>query len=372
MSPRPVKLNKLGVLMVGAALGGLFAVGLVFQIGLFDGTGSGSQKRALSSLLEDERNTVEVFDASSPSVVNIDPSPSRKDIRWASGQREPGAGTGSGFIWDDSGHIVTNYHVVEESSAVMVTTFDQRRMRAKVVGVDPSKDIAILKCSGEQGNLSPVPLGDDTGLRVGQKVLAIGNPFGLDHTLSAGIVSALDRELETRGGRTIEGVIQTDAAINPGNSGGPLLDTEGRLVGMNTGIVSVSGASAGVGFAVPVSTIERVVPDLIKYGHVRQVKLGIRFLPERVSRRAGIRGLAVGRVMKGSEAEKAGIYGIRRQGAGLTWMGDVVTAADDVPVLNRNDLLNVLDRKQEGDVVVLTLLREGGEVKVRVPFEIER
>ena len=351
-------------LIAGALVGGTVLLLLEGQT-LWGGEDG---KRPLSALLENERNTVTIFEEASRSVVNIDPI----------GEGEGGAvgsadgGKGSGFIWDRAGHIVTNYHVVKDVPTVFVTTSNQNRAPATVIGVDPSKDIAVLRVDEPLSELKPIVLGDDFSLRVGQKVLAIGNPFGLDHTLSEGIVSALDRELETQYGRTIEGVIQTDAAINPGNSGGPLLDSSGEVVGMNTGIVSLSGGSAGVGFAVPISTVRRVVPDLIEVGRVKMVSLPLRFLPERVSRRMGRTGLIVSRVARGSDAERLGVQGTSRRRSGRAWIGDTLIAVDESPIENRNDLLNVLDRKNPGDTVMLRLQGATGVREIRLTLFGER
>ena len=372
MNPPHSSKPRFRVLIFGAALGAfasLFVFGYCPEI--FERFSGEPQKRPLHTLLDTERNTVEIFDEVSASVVNIE-SKKREDNPFSMKVRQVPSGSGSGFVWDSAGHVVTNYHVVEDSREVVVTLSDQRRLTATVVGVDPSKDIAVLYLRLGGTELTPVRLGDDSAIRVGQKVLAIGNPFGLDHTLSTGIVSALDRELETRSGRTIEGVIQTDAAINPGNSGGPLLDSQGEVIGMNTGIVTLTGTSVGVGFAIPVSTIARVVPDLIAYGKVRKAQLGLRFLSERVSVRAGLRGLVVGRVVVDSEAQKSGIRGMKRRESGLAWIGDVVVAADGAEVLNRNDLLNVLDRKEVGDSVLLTISRDGDVIDISVLLEAER
>jgi S1-C subfamily serine protease len=242
---------------------------------------------ARGDLALDEKNTIELFEATSEAVVYITSIELRRNI-FSLNIYEIPQGTGSGFIWDKEGRIVTNYHVIEDANRVEVTLSDHSTWKGIVVGVAPDKDIAVLQISAPPEKLSPIAIGESSNLRVGQKVFAIGNPFGLDHTMTTGIVSALGREIQSATGRTIQDVIQTDAAINPGNSGGPLMDSAGRLIGVNTAIFSPTGASAGIGFAVPVDIVNRVVPEIIKYGRAIRPGLGVSIANESIARRLGI------------------------------------------------------------------------------------
>jgi S1-C subfamily serine protease len=315
--------------------------------------------------VEDEKNTIEVLKRAGASAVFV--TQQRVVVDYFRGRAmEVPTGSGSGFVWDTKGHVVTNFHVVGNAERLTVTFNDQRRFPARVVGVEPRKDIAVLKIDGVK-DLHPVPLPDERyKLEVGQKVIAIGNPFGLDHTVTTGIVSALGREVEGAGGVTIREIIQTDAAINPGNSGGPLLDSSGRLIGMNTMIASPSGAWAGIGFAVPVQTIRRIVPQLIKSGKVETVGLGIRIDPDqRLERRARVRGVILIATMPGGPAEKAGLQGIRQTPDGIV-LGDVITGIDGKRIDDYDDLYNALDGKKPGDRVKLSVLRGERTVEVEV------
>jgi S1-C subfamily serine protease len=273
-------------------------------------------------------------------------------------------GTGSGFIWDARGHIVTNFHVVEGAQEVEAALADGTRRLAKVVGVAPEKDLAVLRLQDPPAGLRPIPVGSSGDLQVGQSVLAIGNPFGLDQTLTTGVVSALGREIQSATRRRISGVIQTDAAINPGNSGGPLLDSAGRLIGVNTAIQSTSGSSAGIGFAVPVDTVNRVVPQLIALGHPVRVDLGFDPLPRNLAVSRDVpRGLVVARVRRGSAADRAGLQGLTRSGRGFA-LGDVIVAVDGSPVRNLDDLLDHLETLPPGARVQLDVLRQGQKVRL--------
>jgi S1-C subfamily serine protease len=321
---------------------------------------------ARGDLAEDERNTIAVFEETAPSVVYITSIEVRRSI-FSLNVHEIPQGTGSGFVWDKEGRIVTNYHVVGDASRVEVTLGDNSVYKGIMVGAAPDKDIAVLQISAPPEALQPIPLGDSQTLMVGQKVFAIGNPFGLDHTITSGIVSALDREITAVTGRTINGVIQTDAAINPGNSGGPLLDSAGRLIGVNTAIYSPSGANAGIGFAVPVDVVNKVVPELIRHGRLIQPGIGVTFASERIAQRLDIKGLLVINVQPGSSAAKAGIRETR-QVMGRIILGDIILAVNGVPVESYDDLRNELDRYQVGEEVTLIILRgeEHAEVKVRL------
>jgi S1-C subfamily serine protease len=280
------------------------------------------------------------------------------------------AGSGSGFVWDQNGHIVTNFHVVDGARALTVRLEGEKSFEAKVVGAEPRKDIAVLKINAPKAELVPIRVAPaKAALEVGQKAIAIGNPFGLDHTLTTGIISALGRQVDGAGGVTIRDMIQTDAAINPGNSGGPLLDSSGQLIGMNTMIFSKSGTSAGIGFAVPSATIARIVPQIIKSGKVEQVGLGIQLDPaQRLERRSGIRGVIVTGVIPGGSAEKAGLRGLTETDQGLV-LGDVITGIDGTRIDDYDALYNTLDGKKAGEKVKVEVLRN--KEKVQVDLELQ-
>jgi S1-C subfamily serine protease len=275
-------------------------------------------------------------------------------------------GTGSGFVWDRLGHVVTNFHVIEGGDTFVVRFADQSEREAKVVGVAPDKDLAVLKIDAAAGSLVPLVPGRSSELQVGQKVLALGNPFGLDHSLTVGVVSALDREIEAPNGRRISEVIQTDAAINPGNSGGPLLDSAGRLIGVNSAIFSPSGASAGIGFAIPVDTVTRLVPQLIRSGRPVQAGIGIVPLSDSYARRLGIEGVVLREVTPGSPADRAGLVGLQRVRFGGIRLGDVIVGVGGKPVRSLNDLLDAFERAGVGETVELRVQRDDSERSVRV------
>lgn len=307
---------------------------------------------SIGSRIEDERNTITIFRGASPSTVFVTQNERVTDF-WSGSSEEVARGSGSGFVWDKLGHIVTNAHVVDGASSLTVTFEDQKTVEARLVGKDPRKDIAVLKVDVPEDVLVPVNVPAKAELEVGQKTIAIGNPFGLDHTLTTGIVSALGRQVGGFGNVTIRDMIQTDAAINPGNSGGPLLDSQGQLIGMNTMIFSKSGSSAGIGFAVPASTISRIVPQLIKNGRVDQLGLGLVPVTQLESR---IKGVVIGNVAEGGPAQAAGLKGMRRVRGGYT-LGDVIVGIDDKKVDNFDDYYNVLDNHKAGDQVKLRVLR---------------
>jgi S1-C subfamily serine protease len=317
--------------------------------------------------IEDERNTISVFRAASPSTVYVTQTRVVVDD-YAGTMEEVPAGSGSGFVWDAQGHVVTNYHVVEKAQSVLVTFQDQKTYPAKVVGVEPRKDIAVLKVEAPAGVLVPTKIPKHVDLEVGQKTIAIGNPFGLDHTLTTGVISALGRQVQGIGNVTIRDMIQTDAAINPGNSGGPLLDSSGQLIGMNTMIYSRTGSSAGIGFAVPVSTVMRVVPQIIKNGKADQLGIGVNVDPlQQLERRFGIHGVVVRAVIPGSPAERSGLKGIQRTPQGFV-LGDVIVAIDEHPVENFDDLYSAVDAHKPGDKVDVKLRR--GEQLVTSKVEV--
>ena len=315
-----------------------------------------------------EKRTIEVFRQASPAVVFITSVSVRRHLLSRNVMAIP-AGTGSGFLWDDQGHVVTNYHVVSEGNAARVTLSDQTTYAAKLVGHAADKDLAVLQIEAPKEQLKTLRVGDSNSIHVGQGTLAIGNPFGLDHTLSTGVVSGLEREIKSRSGRPIFGVIQTDAAINPGNSGGPLLDTRGRLIGINTAIYSPTGASAGIGFAVPVDTIKRIVPQLIEHGDVVRPGLGITFDPQ-LQERAGIQGILVLGVQPGSAADVAGIKATMRDpDSGALILGDIIVDIDGKAVNTQKDLFKHLDDKSVGDEVTMKVKRGEDERDLKVKLK---
>jgi S1-C subfamily serine protease len=276
-------------------------------------------------------------------------------------------GTGSGFIWDAQGHVVTNNHVAVSAPEARVRLNDGRDYRARLVGTSPAHDLAVLRIQVPDRQPPPLPIGQSANLKVGQKAFAIGNPFGLDWTLTTGIVSALGRALPTEDGRVIDHLIQTDAAINPGNSGGPLLDSAGRLIGINTAIYSPSGAYAGVGFAVPVDTVNRVIPQIIAHGKYVRPVLGIEAhdgISQQLAQRLGVKGVAILKVAPGSPAEAAGLKGALVGSDGSLVPGDVITAVDGEPVDSVAKLVNRLDEHKVGETVRLTVYRDGKSVEV--------
>ena len=317
-------------------------------------------------LTPEETRNIGIFHRASASVVNITNIALRRDVFSMDVFQIP-QGTGSGFIWDAEGHIVTNFHVVENASALSVTMADQTEAEATVVGIAPDKDLAVLKVKVKPSQLVPLPLGRSSGLQVGQTVLALGNPFGLDHSLTVGVVSALGRELQSPGGRTIRDVIQTDAAINPGNSGGPLLDSRGRLIGVNSAIYSPSGANAGIGFAVPVDTVRRLVPQLIEHGKPIQAGIGVSLLADQMAQRVGVmKGAVVYEVRGGGPAERAGLEGIRSSRSGRIVLGDVIVAVNGKPVDNGDDLFHTFEAVGVGGRVTLTVRRDDAKRDVNL------
>lgn len=319
----------------------------------------------------DERATIDLFRNARESVVFISTRQRVADF-WTRNVYSVPRGSGSGLVWDEAGHIVTNFHVIQGASEAQIQLADGREFSASLVGVSPQHDLAVLKIGGV-GFTAPVrvPIGTSSDLQVGQSVFAIGNPFGLDWTLTRGIVSALDRSLPNENGPDIRHLIQTDAAINPGNSGGPLLDSAGRLIGLNTAIYSPSGASAGIGFAVPVDTLMRVVPQLISTGRYVRPTLGVESnddINDRLKRASGIAGVFVLRVDPGSAAERAGLTPAQRTRRGVV-PGDIITALNGEPVSRVGDLLARLDDYRVGQTVELTLMRAGKERKVSLELE---
>src|SRR5437588_3926362 len=320
------------------------------------------------SVATDEQNNIEVFRAISPGVVSINTTTRPRGFFDAGGQ-----GAGSGSVIDEQGHILTNFHVVEDADAVTVSFGGDKSYPARVVGRDTDTDIAVLQVNAPRDVLKIVPLGDSDKLVVGQKVLAIGNPFRLDRTLTAGIISGLQLPIQARNGRIIEGAIQTDASINPGNSGGPLLDSQGHMIGINSQILSPDGGgSVGVGFAIPVNIAKRVVPQLIRDGRVVRPKLGI--YPRDVNELRGIRlpveeGVLILQVDPNGSAAAAGLRGLSETEDGDINLGDIITAVDGTKVAGWNDLDNVLDKHQFGDVVQVEVVRGDGQ-RATVPVRL--
>ncbi|MCI0415543.1 trypsin-like peptidase domain-containing protein [bacterium] len=366
------------LLIFGVAIGvilGLVFGGVVLRQwkitdkgGLSDFKSRSSALADETNLLPDEKNTVQVFEKVAPSVVFITSLARQRDF-FSLDVMEIPQGSGSGFVWDSKGNVVTNYHVIANADSLSVTLSDGSSFPAKVVGSEPNKDIAVLRIEAPESKLKAVPVGSSDKLIVGQKVLAIGNPFGLDQTLTVGIVSALGRQIRSTTQRTISDVIQTDAAINPGNSGGPLLDSQGRLIGVNTAIVSPSGAYAGIGFAVPVNTVKSIVPQLIEHGKVVRPGLGVSIISDSVAQRLNIEGVIIGEVPDGSEAERAGLQGIKRNLRGEVELGDVIIGIDDKEVENIDDLGNALEKHKVGETVTVKFLRDGKEKTVKVRLQ---
>jgi S1-C subfamily serine protease len=322
-------------------------------------------------LAGDERATIDLFERSRNSVVFITTKQAVVDF-WSRNVMSVPRGTGSGFIWDDAGHIVTNFHVIQGASQASIKLADGRSFRASLVGASPEHDIAVLKIGIGFKGARPIPIGTSGDLKVGQRVYAIGNPFGLDWTLTSGIVSALNRSITEDDGRLLEHLIQTDAAINPGNSGGPLLDSAGRLVGMNTAIYSPSGAAAGIGFAVPVDTVNRVVPSLVRDGHYEQPSIGIRVderLNERLEEVTGIEGAFVLRVAEGSSAEEAGIKAARISREGEFIGGDIIVSVNGRKIDSVSRLLATLDDYPIGNTVRLGVKR--GNKLIELPVRLQ-
>ena len=313
---------------------------------------------ARGPLDEEEQQTIDLYKSNRPSVVHVTRLSVQRDF-FSMNLEQIQEGTGSGFIWDDQGHIVTNYHVVRGADACQVTLpADQSPYNATVVGAYPDKDIAVLWIQAPKSKLKPIEVGRSNNLQVGQKVFAIGNPFGLDQTLSTGIVSALDREINAVTGRPIKGVIQTNAVINPGNSGGPLLDSSGLLIGMTTAIVSPSGAWAGIGFAIPVDEINRYAPEIIKHGKVTRPGLGVQLASDQLARQLGVEwGVVVRSVVKDGPADKAGIRSASQDAEGVH--ADIIVAIDGRPVKNANDLYSIMENHKIGDTIKVTLERDG-------------
>lgn len=326
------------------------------------------QITARNDLAPQEKSTIALFRQASPSVVHITAIAVQRDLFTLKPYQIP-EGTGSGFIWDTSGNVITNFHVIQNADAAQVTLADQSNWKAKLVGAAPDKDLAVLKIDAPANRLPAIPVGTSKDLQVGQSVFAIGNPFGLDQSLTTGVISALGREIESVTRRPIQGVIQTDAAINPGNSGGPLLDSAGRLIGVNTAIYSPSGASAGIGFAIPVDTVNRIVPEVIRYGKVTRPGIGIQIAEDQIAERLGVNGVLVVDVVAGSAAAKAGLRPTRREASGRVRLGDVITAINGQKVATPNELFLLLEKYKVGDAVNVTVLRDEKSVQIKMTLD---
>ena len=313
---------------------------------------------ARGPLLPEEQTAISIFEEARSSVVYITTLVYHRDMFTFKVLETP-QGTGSGFVWDNEGHIVTNFHVIYEAQNVQVTLSDQSKWKAELAGYAADKDLAVLLIKAPNERLRPIRIGTSRDLKVGQSVYAIGNPFGLDQTLTTGVISALGREIESVTRRPIQGVIQTDAAINPGNSGGPLLDSAGRSIGVNTAIYSPSGASAGVGFAVPVDTVNRIVPQLILHGKVIQPGLGIELAEDYLAQRIGIDGVLVIDVTPNGPAARAGMVATHYDEQGDLVLGDIIVSIDSKKISSTNDLYRILENHQVGDEVRVEAARSG-------------
>lgn len=347
------------------------------NIGSNSGGNSSYTSTEARTFTAEELININVYDQVNPGVVNIDTRTLRRSDVFFS-RVVPEEGSGSGWVLDKQGHIVTNHHVIHQSDSIEVTLADGKSYRAVVVGADPANDIAVIKIDAPAETLFPVIIGESSNLKVGQKAFAIGNPFGLERTMTVGIVSSLNRSLRSKSGRMMKGIIQLDAALNQGNSGGPLLDNAGKLIGMNTAIASAVGENTGVGFAVPANTIRRVVPELISYGKVIRPTLGIDMFVETR------RGIGVGFVSEGGPASRAGIRGVIerevvRYGNGLVATterlnrenADIILGVGNVNVSSADALTEAIEKYKPGDQVTLKLLRRGREVNVQVTLAEE-
>ena len=362
--PRNLPNRLLGGLLL-AALG--FLAGLGWHSLMAQPQGRAAQPRPVAPAIElgrGERDTVELFRRAAPSVTYITSISRRRDF-FSLNVYEIPRGTGSGFIWDTDGHVITNFHVISGSSRAQVTLADQSTWDATLVGAAPEKDLAVLRIDAPRRLLRPLQIGSSSDLEVGQQVLAIGNPFGLDQSLTTGVISALGREIDSRANQPIRDVIQTDAAINPGNSGGPLLDSSGRVIGVNTAIYSPSGASAGIGFAVPVDAIRQLVPQLIEYGRPLRPGIGVQLLSDQWAARLRIAGAIIQSVVRDSPAARAGLEGLRESRRGPI-LGDVIVAVGGEPVRSISDLVLAFEEIGIGERARLTVERDGRRREVEV------
>ncbi len=322
-------------------------------------------------ITDTEKATIDIFERSAPSVCFITTISTQQDY-WSRDIAEIPKGTGSGFVWDTDGHIITNYHVIEGGDKFKVTLNDRTVWNATLVGVEPNKDLAVLRIDIARDKLRPIPVGKSSTLKVGQSVYAIGNPFGLDQSLTTGVISALGREIKSIGGRPIRDVIQTDAAINPGNSGGPLLDSSGRLIGVNTMIYSPSGASAGIGFSIPSDEVKWVISDLIKYGKVIRPVLGVELLPQQYAQNWGVEGAMILATEPNGGADRAGLKALERNVEGEIIFGDIITSIDGKKITTNNDLILVLEKYKSGDKVRIDFIRDKAKKSVSATLSASR
>jgi S1-C subfamily serine protease len=364
-------------ILIIALVSGLFAAGIVAVMdrvsNRFQPAGAAFSEKSPGGITDpteatDEQNNIEIYRTLSPGVVNVHSTSYARDFF---GFVEPQEGSGSGSIIDQEGDILTNNHVIEGAQKVAVSFGGQKNYAARVVGRDPDTDLAVIRLvETPREPLTIIPLGDSDKLAVGQKVLAIGNPFGLDRTLTTGVISGLQRPIRARNNHPIEGAIQTDASINPGNSGGPLLDSHGRMVGINSQILSPSGASAGVGFAIPVNIAKRIVPQLVRSGVVSRPKLGINSRDVEALRNQVdppvSEGVLIWQVLPGSAAANAGLRGLTQTENGDVELGDIIVGIDNQKVNNTDDLYKVLDKHQVGETVRVEIMRNSRRVTVPV------
>ena len=369
-APRPSPWSFAGPLLLLLCL----VLGLSWLIGGFGRRGSDNDPTAVArtvqargDLASDEKSTIELFRKAAPSVVYITSLVTQRDFFSLNAQEVP-KGTGTGFVWDADGYVVTNFHVIQDAQAARVTLSDQTTYDARLVGADPNNDLAVLKIDAPKDKTPAIPIGTSNDLAVGQKVFAIGNPFGLDHTLTTGVVSALGREIKSVTERPITGVIQTDAAINPGNSGGPLLDSAGRLIGVNTAIFSPSGAYAGIGFAIPVDLVNQVVPQLIRNRRIDRPTLPVKVADDAIARRIGVRSGALITAVSTPDAARV-LRPTRRDMTGRIILGDIIVAYDGKPVRTRDDVERYVSQSKIGDTVVLTVQRSREQVEIEVTLQ---
>lgn len=366
--PLPTVNGWLVLVLLGLVGVLLFQLGRNIRAPLHDPNAQPREISPRGDLADDEKSTIAIFREASPSVVHITNLTIGRDAVKLNILEIP-QGTGTGFIWDTDGHIVTNYHVIQNASAARVTLADNTTWEARFVGAARDKDLAVVKIDAPRSRLPPIKVGTSADLQVGQKVFAIGNPFGMDQTLTTGVISGLGREILSVTERPIQDVIQTDAAINPGNSGGPLMDSAGRLIGVNTAIYSPSGTYAGIGFAVPVDIVNRIVPLLIRDGKIVPVGMGIRILPDYIAAKRGLRGVVVLEVIEGSSAAKAGIQPTLRDTSGRFVLGDQIIGINDQVVKTSTDLFRALDGLQAGEQVMVRILRDDQEISLPVMLQ---
>jgi S1-C subfamily serine protease len=348
---RPNLLSRV-TLLIAAIFLGLLAVQPYAERWLFAAT-SPRPVEPRGQLSDTERSTIEIFERVSPSVVQVVGNIAGPALSFS--ENEPGGTpSGTGFIWDAAGHVVTNNHVVQGASQIAARLSSGEVVRAELVGSAANYDLAVIRIRSASRLPAPVTVGTSNDLKVGQSAFAIGNPFGLDQSLTSGIISALKRRMPTSGGREIANVIQTDAAINPGNSGGPLLDSAGRVIGVTTAIISPSGSNAGIGFAIPVDVVNRIVPELIRKGRVPTPGIGIVAANEAAATRLGVEGVVVVRTAPSSPAQRAGLRGVDVNDGRL---GDVIVAVNGEPVRRLSDLTDALEQAGVGRSVQLTVLR---------------